>query len=342
MLVKNSFGVVLLFVLLPFLINCTLDVGTTRVDLPLSVIEGKYVLTKYTAESHTEDIVLAEFGYLTGQTTAVVIYRIDPEGRLKERIVIEEATAGNVRLLKNGNYAVTRLGEAILEVDSKGNVVRELKLWGASHQIVELESGRLLVPRTTLDSFVEIDWSGEVYFEWKAEDHIRAYSPDNYSGYDLLDIYYVEIRDIYSYRLNGWTHLNFVQKLENGNYIVSLRNLSLVLEVDGRTGEIVWTWGSLMVKHQHTPIVYDNYMYVFDNGNGRVVKVDRATGKIVWEFEGLFAPVMGDVRRLANGNLLITDSFNKRVIEVTEPEGVVVWELQVDYIPYRAWAVGSW
>ena len=51
-----------------------------------------------------------------------------------------------------------------------------------------------------------------------------------------------------------WTHVNSAQRLPNGNTIVSLRNLDLVVEVNPK-GDVVWTYGALVLKHQHCPFV---------------------------------------------------------------------------------------
>jgi len=104
----------------------------------------------------------------------------------------------------------------------------------------------------------------------------------------------------------------------------------------------VWTYGALVLKHQHCPWVLENdHLLVADNGNGRVIEVDRATQQIVWEYaDGLRFPVQGCAYRLPSGNTLISDSENRRVLEVT-PDKQVAWELKVQ-IPatsglYRAW-----
>ena len=74
----------------------------------------------------------------------------------------------------------------------------------------------------------------------------------------------------------------------------------------------------------------NGHLLVTDNGNGRVIEVDRATQQVVWEYNtGLNMLIEGCAYRLpGGGNTLITDSGNRRVIEVT-PEKAVAWELIV-------------
>jgi hypothetical protein len=139
----------------------------------------------------------------------------------------------------------------------------------------------------------------------------------------------------------GWTHVNSAQRLANGNTLISLRNFDLVVEVDPR-GDVVWSYGALVLKHQHCAWLLDNgHLLITDNGNARIIEVDRATQRIVWEYgEGLKFAVQACAYRLPNGDTLITDSGNQRILEV-DPAGKRVWELKVqvpETIPlYRAW-----
>jgi hypothetical protein len=79
---------------------------------------------------------------------------------------------------------------------------------------------------------------------------------------------------------------------------------------------------------------------VFDNGDHRSPPVSRVaeysydeqamTVELVWEMEeptGSFIAVLGDARRLSNGNTLIDWSSKGRIQEVT-PDKEVVWEAE--------------
>ena len=127
----------------------------------------------------------------------------------------------------------------------------------------------------------------------------------------------------------------------NGNTVISLRNFDLVVEVDPQ-GQVVWTFGPLVLKHQHCAWVLNSgNLLVSDNGNAWIIEVDRATQQIVWEYAGgLNFPTQGCAYRLPSGNTLITDSANLRVLDVT-PEKQVAWMLKVETpgtAPlYRAW-----
>lgn len=299
-----------------------------------------FKVTKHLEGCHKVDIVIA-----TIRDGILHISRVSPDGEVVNHFE-GKWRWDSARILESGNYLLGVVSERIVEVSPEGKVVWELDMPGLCHQTVPLENGNLLVGLSRLDGFMEVKRSGEVVFEWYAKDHIEAYDPTNFRGLEMIHREHSDFNFYCRYAWHKcwpeWTHLNFAQKLPSGNYIASLRNQDLVIEVDGTSGEIVWSWGPGIIKHQHTPIVYDNYMYVFDNGNGRVIKVNRNTGRIVLDIRGILAPTFGDVRRLPNGNLLITDSWHNRAFEINEETGKVVWEIQACSSLYRVWAEETW
>jgi hypothetical protein len=273
---------------------------------------------------------------------------------------------GDVRKLPNGNVLILAadcpFGQCpddakarVMEVNRASTIVREQAL-AATHHAELLPNGNLLLVSSPKDRVSEVDRDGNEVWYWDAEDYILRYSPQTYVGYQPPLAVNAEIRNMYAeYREaspsaayvavdspgSEWTHVNSAQRLPNGNTIISLRNLDLVVEVNPK-GDVVWTYGALVLKHQHCPWVLDNnHLLVADNGNGRVIEVDRATQQIVWEYaDGLRFPVQGCAYRLPSANTLITDSENRRVLEVT-PDKQVAWELKVQ-VPatsglYRAW-----
>ena len=95
-----------------------------------------------------------------------------------------------------------------------------------------------------------------------------------------------------------YVHGNSIQYLENDKYIlVSARNLDTVFIIDVKTGSIIWSLGgpySSFTKnrvvgdprggfsHQHDAKVYNNKLYLFDNGNMRTDLPSRA---VVYTFD---------------------------------------------------------
>ena len=159
----------------------------------------------------------------------------------------------------------------------------------------------------------ELDFtSGKELWAWNALDRLKEYDGASYVGYTperspnrAQRNMYVEFFE--GNPLNpGWTHVNSAQRLPNGNTILSLRNFDLVVEVDPQ-GNVVWSYGALVLKHQHCAWVLDNgHLLIADNGNARIIEVDRATQRIVWEYRGgLKFATQGCAYRLPNGDTLI-------------------------------------
>jgi len=152
---------------------------------------------------------------------------------------------------------------------------------------------------------------------------------------------------------NGdWTHLNDVDKIDDGKYMFSPRNFDQVIAVDRETGDITMRLGADdahdVLHEQHNPSYLetedgDPVILVPDSENDRVVEytcVERVNGKCNWELTwevgvGGNLDWPRDANRLPNGNTLITDSLNHRVIEVT-PTGKVVWEAYAPWAPFSA------
>ncbi|MEA5407213.1 aryl-sulfate sulfotransferase [Haloarculaceae archaeon H-GB2-1] len=141
-----------------------------------------------------------------------------------------------------------------------------------------------------------------------------------------------------------WTHLNDVDAVGDGRFLLSPRNFDQVLLVDRSSKEIVMRLGrdgQFETLHaQHNPDFLRGTngtptLLVADSENDRVVEYTRIDGdwERTWTVTGLNWP--RDADRLPNGNTLITDTHNQRVVEVT-PRGEVVWEFYAPWAPYDA------
>jgi hypothetical protein len=160
-----------------------------------------------------------------------------------------------------------------------------------------------------------------------------------------------------------WTHVNDVDRVGDGLYLVSLRNFDQAIVVNRSTKEIELKLGEddahEILDEQHNPDLIQRNgtvsMLVADSENDRVVEYTRdcegptdgvaaadpedCEWERTWTLEGnLNWP--RDADRLPNGNTLVTDSLNHRVIEVT-PEGRIVWEYYATWGPYDAERIGT-
>jgi hypothetical protein len=116
-----------------------------------------------------------------------------------------------------------------------------------------------------------------------------------------------------------------------GDVLLSLRNINVLMILDGESHDVRWIWGPSNLTFQHHPTVLDNgHMLVFNNRTARseVLEFDPTNGAAKWRYGGrkdFFSKTRGSAQRLENGNTLITESDAGYVFEVT-PDGETVWE----------------
>src|ERR1700730_6323375 len=106
------------------------------------------------------------------------------------------------------------------------------------------------------------------------------------------------------------------------------------------SGEIVWQYGKFGVtgagRNELSSPVQDTYLpngdvLITDQGNQRVIEVERRSKKIVWQYGTTGVPGIGDnqlqdpnsAELLANGHVLISDENNDRAIEVNKAHQIV-------------------
>jgi hypothetical protein len=219
------------------------------------------------------------------------------------------------------------------------------------HDVEPLGDGRFLLADMEYERLLIVE-DGTVTWEWRAGSFYEA-PPDPTE------------RD--------WLHINDVDVLDDGRYLVSVRNANQLLVVergagvvevinedtDGddasclKTNELVDANGDGDVRcgdpdvfdHQHNPQwLGDGRVLVADSENDRVVELHEQDGNwsSVWtlsEAGGFSLYWPRDADRLPSGNTLVTDSLNKRVFLV-RPNGTVVWSYGTTRIPYEADAIG--
>jgi len=166
-------------------------------------------------------------------------------------------------------------------------------------------------------------------------------------------------RSLYSRDQGGaydgdWSHINDVDRVDEGEYLLSVRNMDEVVLVNRSTDSVDWRLGTddnySILNEQHNPTYLESAdgtptVLVADSENDRVVEyemVERGNGSGNTEWERTWTLGVGgslnwprDADRLPNGNTLVTDSLNHRVVEVT-PEGEVVWEYYAPWGTYEA------
>jgi hypothetical protein len=188
------------------------------------------------------------------------------------------------------------------------------------------ERDEYLVADMEYERVVAVGPGGEATWEWRASSRYDA--PDDPTTTD-------------------WLHVNDVDRIAPGRYLVSVRNANELVVVDREAGvvEVINEGGDPSVlNHQHNPQwLGEGRVLVADSENHRVVELRRdADGdwQPVWVLTGADGRQFNwprDADRLPNGHTLVTDSRNARVVEVDEAGRTVRVE-QFDYraIPYEA------
>jgi hypothetical protein len=123
---------------------------------------------------------------------------------------------------------------------------------------------------------------------------------------------------------------------EEGDVLVSFRDMSAIAVLSVEHGEIVWAARGPWLWQHDASLLPNGRITLFDNlggfrdGNGaRVLEVDPTTGEVVWSYAGdaahpFHSPLRSSAQPLPNGNMLITESDGGRLFEVTR-NGDIVW-----------------
>ena len=200
---------------------------------------------------------------------------------------------------------------------------------------------------------IEMNHEDQPVFIWNCFEH-----------YDILD-------GNVNYKASqiDFIHMNSIDIDQDGNYLVSCRNMSEITKIHRKTGKIIWRLGGKhdrfewinfdrKINQQHDIRSLPNGNYtVFDNGNTLTPHYSRAvefqidtirwTVRKVWEARetpDVTSYSMGNVQRLPNGNTLInwTDPVFPHVTELG-PDGSRVFEMHFDQpvFSYRVFRL-SW
>lgn len=122
---------------------------------------------------------------------------------------------------------------------------------------------------------------------------------------------------------------------QEGDFLVSIRELDLLAIINPETKKIVWQWyGPQGETMHHATLLANGNFLVFENGaaskRSRVLEIDPAKKEVVWSYPTngapkFFSPILAGAQRLPNGNTLIADATNGHALEVTA-DGAIVWE----------------
>src|SRR5439155_25412618 len=106
------------------------------------------------------------------------------------------------------------------------------------------------------DYLVEMTKDGRSVWEWRSWEHLDP-AKDRITA----------VQD----ERSEWTHGNAVMELPDGNLLVSFRDISTIIKIERRTGQILWKMGAPPLSGQHAPTALPNdNILIFDNGPHRL------------------------------------------------------------------------
>ena len=269
---------------------------------------------------------------------------VSPEGDILWSYVPPGKITWDVERLANGNYlfsicddyhinASVPLVNSIIEMTPDYEVVWNYTIYGPLthnhevHDVDKLPNGNYLIADMSQDRVIEVNSTYDIVWEWRSIDHLV---------------------DIPEPIPSDWVHLNDVDRLPNGNTLMTLRNYDSVIEVNP-AGDIVWSYGDLEFDNttnsnnhlilwgpHNADRLSNGHTMIADSLNHRILEVDMDC-KIVWQINSSHVNLLWprDCDKLPNGNILIADSLNNRIIEVNSTYDIV-WEYTTYAMTYEA------
>lgn len=180
---------------------------------------------------------------------------------------------------------------------------------------------------------------GKVVFEWRSSEHSELYD-------------YVEnLKALSKEEANDYLHINkVIVDPSDNNIIASFRNISTILKIDRKTGDIIWALGgkkdnfnlkeSEKFAYQHSlSFTSDHSLLIYDNGDNRPVLGIKNQSKVVkinldeenykvnsyqsYELKNVYSMAMGSVQVVDEENEVYlisygTGIFNKGPVQLID------------------------
>lgn len=234
-----------------------------------------------------------------------------------------------------GNIYIAGMIGEIYEVTKAGSVVwryRHPKLKDP-HSLTLTPERNILIASTVADRVLEINKKKGIVWEWWVGDH-----------FDLPKGEYRDYR-MYFERDIDWTHLNYAERLPDGDTLISLfrrpdtdfsmkkgfreRGRGLILRVN-KNGDIVHRWGEeIVLREPHVITPYRKGFLIADTLNKRLL---YAEDKIKSEIN--VGHTFNSIEVQPNGDLLLgvtswgnSGASHGLVLEIT-PQGKEVWRYE--------------
>ncbi len=296
------------------------SVSATPAPMPSGTVDPDISVDAYQPDKVWAGTTLLSLNYDPQKRRIVEVNML---GEVIWEYVVPQRGFTEAELLPNNNILYTAAGYGMYEIDRSGKIV-----WSYLTSKIDHDADRLPNDNTIFvfgmndqksDAQVtEVNPKGQIVWAWYAKNHFNK--PPYDSIYD-----------------EGWTHINAVTRLPNGNTMVSLRNFDCVVEVNPQ-GAVVRTIGEGVLKGVHDPevLLNGNILGALPAGTNpyQAIEVDSNSNAVVWQFRWpreLLPQSTRDTNRLPNGNTLVVGGTN--MVEVTS-KGEIVWQLGLKGISF--------
>lgn len=265
---------------------------------------------------------------------------------------------GGSRLTANGGECNELVG-----VDKNGVETFSLPMSGLSHDFAPIgldkiallkfeklsaKEVRAFYPKSEkefayADRISLVDYRGNEEWHWSLKDHVGE-----------LRLGTLNERNVTISTANSIQYITENVKTGKPAFLVSFRNINLVLLIEYPSGKILWRSPENQLSRQHDATISGNRVLVFNNNlmgtevpTMQIVEWNIETNQrtFFWEppaWAPLTTSVMGGVRRLSNGSYLVSNSIAGNLFEVEPISRKVVWSELVTprRVGTRIWTLG--
>jgi len=200
--------------------------------------------------------------------------------------------------------------KGVYEVNRAKKIIWQYETQKISHDADRLANGNTLYTwgwDSKDDAQVtEINPKGNIVWQWFGAKHLQ----DNWR------------RHRRSIEEDGYCHTNGALRLPNGHTLISLRNFSMLVEVNP-AGDILWQARRMRYVHSPDPLPNGNILLSM-HAPQKMVQINRA-GEIVWEFAKDDVATVRYNKLLPNGNIFFAE--RTKLMEIT-PDKEIVWQVR--------------
>lgn len=313
-------------------------------------IEGRYFLTQILTEpgsaviiDHKGEIVWYEpfrkgvkVSHWTPEKTVMCIVGAEKVPSSGGDEIVELDLTGKVLThLQTGKGDMDKMVHHEVRTDKVGNIyaltfdkkVFDLSSVGGTRQDTVKGDGIVIFTR-----------QGKKIWEWSMLDHLDPLSDPNIMK-----------------SKKDWVHANSLFREEDGNFLISFRDLNQVWKVDYKTGDVLWKLGEKGDFTLAENELFSAQHYAHINARGELMTLDNGVKKGITRAlsfklnvsgkkakKELDIPLAKEFYSTAKGNAQLFGNdkviyciTDPRVFLVTDLKGKILWKIQVGGDPYR-------